>query len=189
MQTDEQGSSRKKIKARWEIFVREYVVDLNGTRAAIAAGYSEKGARVEACRLLTKPNIQKMIEKLAAERAKKLEITADRVLRELGRLAFSDPRKFFNDDGTAKHISQLDDDTAASLAGLEVFEEYSGKGEDRELTGYTKKFKLADKGINLERLGRHLGIFKDPAILAGTAALRVVVEHIGTANQTTAQAK
>ncbi len=50
--------------SRHEIFAREYVKDLNGTRAAIAAGYSRKTARVTASQLLTKPNIQKLLAEL-----------------------------------------------------------------------------------------------------------------------------
>lgn len=93
-------------------------------------------------------------------RFEQLHITPERVLTELARMAFVDPRKFFNDNGTAKEITQLDDNTAPALAGVEVFEEFQGKGKDRELVGYTKKFKLADKGQNLERLGRHFGLFQ-----------------------------
>jgi hypothetical protein len=64
----------KKTDARTEIFVREYLIDFNGTRAAIAAGYSERGAEVAASRLLRNPKAQKLIEKLTAERAKRLDI-------------------------------------------------------------------------------------------------------------------
>lgn len=97
----------------------------------------------------------------ADAKLKRVHITPERVISELGRLAFVDPRRFFNDDGTAKRIGELDDDTAAALAGIEVYEEFAGRGEDRELIGHTKKFKIADKGVNLERLGRHFGLFRD----------------------------
>jgi phage terminase small subunit len=101
-----------------------------------------------------------------------LEISADRVLNEIAKLAFMDPRKFFNADGSPKEITELDDDTAASLAGMEVEEVYEGRGQDRKFVGHVKKFKLADKGINLERLGKHLKLFTDK------------VEHEGAVNLT-----
>lgn len=154
-------TANKKTDARQEVFVREYLIDLNGTRAAIAAGYSEKGADVAAIRMLGNARVQKLIAELTEQRLKRLDITADRVLGELARLAFVDPRKFFNDDGTAKPISQLDDDTAAALAGVEVFEEFEGSGENRKFAGYTKKFKIADKRGSLELLGKHLKLFTD----------------------------
>jgi len=40
------------LTAKQERFCREYVIDLNGTQAAIRSGYSSKGADVQACRML-----------------------------------------------------------------------------------------------------------------------------------------
>jgi phage terminase small subunit len=57
-------------------------------------------------------------------------------------------------------IHELDDDTAAALAGMDVQEVYEGSGESRQFIGYTKKYKLPDKGANLERLMKHLGLFE-----------------------------
>src|ERR1043166_5132195 len=74
---------------REEIFAREYVVDLNGTRAAIAAGYSAKGADVAAARLLGNARVKQSIAEIIEQRTKKLEISADEVLTELHRLAMS----------------------------------------------------------------------------------------------------
>lgn len=70
----------QKTEARREIFIREYLKDLNATRAAIAAGYSENGARVQGVRLLTNPNVKKRIEQLLAKKTEKLDITVDYVL-------------------------------------------------------------------------------------------------------------
>ena len=87
------------------------------------------------------------------------EITADNVLHELAKLAFFDPRKLFNPDGSPRHIAELDDDTAMALAGFEMIEQFEGSGDNRKHVGYLKKFKFVDKGQNLERLGRILGMF------------------------------
>ena len=65
-------------------FAAEYIaLHGNGTRAAIAAGYSEKGASVAAVRLLGKASVKKRIERLA----KRHEVTADRVLTRLDNLS------------------------------------------------------------------------------------------------------
>ena len=45
------------------------------------------------------------------------------------------------------------------MAGLDVFEEYEGRGQDREFLGYTKKIKFTDKLKALISLGEHLGLF------------------------------
>lgn len=90
----------------------------------------------------------------------KMELTTERTLREIARLAYVDPRKFFHADGTPKHIQELDDDTAAALAGMEVTEEWTGTGEGRVQTGVTKKYKLADKNAALEKAMKHLGEYE-----------------------------
>ena len=142
-------------------FVEEYLIDLNATQAAIRAGYSKKTADVQGVRLLGNVNIQAVIQEAIQKRSQRTEVTQDRVLLEYARLAFFDPRKLFHDDGRPKEMSELDDDTAASLAGLDVQEVYDGVGQDREFVGFVKKYKLANKLGALDSLGKHLGMFTD----------------------------
>jgi Terminase small subunit len=95
------------------------------------------------------------------ERTARLEITADNVLQEIAKLAFFDPRKLFKPDGSLKQLTELDDDTAAGLGGLEVQELFEGTGEQKHYYGLVKKFKITGKGQNLERLARTLGMFDE----------------------------
>jgi phage terminase small subunit len=150
---------RTSSRQRLELFVAEYLIDLNATRAAIAAGYSPKTAGQQGSRLLKNVKVFAEIAGKTKERIARLEITADNVLQELARLAFFDPRKFFKPDGSAIPIAELDDDTAMALADFEMIEQFEGSGDNRKHVGYLKKFKIADKGQNLERLGRILGMF------------------------------
>lgn len=64
-----------------EVFVREYMVDWNGTQAAIRAGYSAKSAGEIAYQLLQKPTVREAIETLASARARRLGIDADELMR------------------------------------------------------------------------------------------------------------
>src|SRR5690554_3470514 len=64
-------------------FCEEYIIDLNRTKAAIRADYSEETADVQGSRLLKNVKVQKEIEKLKKARSKRTQITADRVLKEL----------------------------------------------------------------------------------------------------------
>lgn len=164
------------MNERQKRFVTHYLKDPNATKAAIAAGYSKNTAYSIGQENLKKPEIAAAIEKGRVKLAEKLEISAERVAREMARLAFYDPRKFFNDDGSAKSITQLDDDTAMALAGVDVVE-LTGDGA---VTGHVKKFKLSDKGANLERLGRHLGMFKERISVDG--GFEITVRHIGLRN-------
>lgn len=71
-------------------FVREYLIDLNGAQAAIRAGYSAKTARNIATALLAKVHIASAVAAEMAERAKRTEITADKVITELWAIARAD---------------------------------------------------------------------------------------------------
>lgn len=68
------------LNAKQERFCEEYAVDLNGTQAAIRAGYSPKTAEQQACRLLRDARVQARIAELKAAQSQRLEITADQVL-------------------------------------------------------------------------------------------------------------
>ena len=68
-------------------FCQEYVIDLNGSQAAIRAGYSEKTANRIANQNLSKPDIQENIQKAQIERADRLEITSDEVINGLRAIA------------------------------------------------------------------------------------------------------
>lgn len=147
-------------------FVDEYLVDLNATQAAARAGYSARTANEQGARLLANASVRKAVQQGQQRSARKLEITRERVLREYARLAFFDPRELFLEDGKPRDISQLDQDTAAALVGLDVLEVYEGTGENRRLAGCTKKYKLANKLGALDSLGKHLGLFSTGAAAA-----------------------
>jgi len=71
------GNKGKSLNDKYEKFAQEYSKDFNGTRAAIAAGYSEKTAASKASQLLTIVNIQERVAELKKKHAEKTEITAE----------------------------------------------------------------------------------------------------------------
>jgi len=152
---------RSIIPPKRRLFVAEYMKDFNGTEAAKRAGFSPKSAYQLAFRMLKRVEIQQEIETALQKRMEVKGITKDRVLTEIARLAFGDTRRLFTPEGSLKMPSEWDDETAAAVAGIEVTEEYGGRGEDRTLTGYTKKVKQWEKTRALELLGRHLKLFGD----------------------------
>jgi phage terminase small subunit len=158
-----------------QAFILEYLVDLCGAKAAVRAGYAPKQAKKTAHELMQKPAIQEAIAKAMRNRSQRTEITQDRVLQEVARIAFLDPRKLLRDDGTPRLMSELDDDTAAALVGLDITEEYGPGAEGgREKIGYTKKMKLADKVGALGLAMRHLGMLNDKLQLSG--GVQVIVK-------------
>lgn len=50
--------TEKRLGEKQKRFVREWLIDMNGTRAAIRAGYSEKSAANTASRLMKDPDVQ-----------------------------------------------------------------------------------------------------------------------------------
>ncbi len=146
----------KGLTPKQELFCQEYIIDLNATQAAIRSGYSAKTAYSIGEENLKKPDIDLRIKELMKVRSERTEITQDRVLQEYARLAFLDPRKFFDANGNLINVVDLDDETAAALAGIEVTTE---KDKDGDLS-FTKKVKLNDKGRALDSLARHLGMFE-----------------------------
>ncbi len=159
--------------SRHEIFAREYVKDLNGTRAAIAAGYSRKTARVTASQLLTKPNIQKLLAELTKKKADKLDLSAEKVFSELSRMGFSnllDYVKVTKEGDAFVDLSGLTQEQAAAIQEVTVNEYMEGTGKDARKVKRTR-LKLVDKIRSLDLLGRHLKLFTDRIEVSGLEGL------------------
>lgn len=156
------------MNQKQKAFATEYVIDYNATQAAIRAGYSEKTAYSQGARLLKNDEIQEAVKELEEAASERTAITKDMVLRELARVAFVDPRKLFDEEGRPKDIRFLDPGTAAALSSVDIYEEFDYIGDEKELTGYTKKYKWSDKLRALEMLGKHLGMFTDKVHVEGT---------------------
>lgn len=87
-------------------------------------------------------------------------LSAERTRLEIARIAYFDPRKMFSPNGHPLSITELDDDTAACVAGLEVLEQYEGSGDERVKVGEIKKWKIADKNAALEKAAKIIGLFE-----------------------------
>jgi phage terminase small subunit len=153
------------LKPKRQAFVREWLIDRNGTQAAIRAGYAPKSANEQASQLLADLSVKAVVTlidiQIQKEALEKYAITAEKVLKQLHRLSFYDIRKLYDENNQLKPPSEWDEDTAVAIAGVEIFEEYQGKGENREKIGETKKVKIVDMKGPLELLGKYLKLFND----------------------------
>jgi phage terminase small subunit len=163
--------SERRLTPKQAIFVAEYLIDGNGRRAAAAAGFSKKGAHVISARLLRNVKVAAAIAEAHTRRAGKLEVTAERVLEELAKLAFYDPGDSYDADGKRIPVARLGDITRAAVSSVEDVS-IDSPGQVRTTT---QKLKLADKGQNLERLGRYLKLFTDRFGHAGRVTLESLV--------------
>jgi phage terminase small subunit len=143
--------SPTELTERQRAFVREYLTGVNATEAARHAGYSAGSASRIAYALLRHPKVAVLIEQGNERRAEKRRITADRVVEELGRMAFANIRDYvdWNSEGVElRDKSLLDPEETAAIADIEP------KGTNGKLT----RLKLYDKLAALNALARHLGM-------------------------------
>lgn len=162
-----------KAANRHEVFCREYLKDLNATRAAIAAGYKSKAARQQGYRLLTKGHIEKRLAELQTERLRGLDITAERVLGEIARLAFSNMQDYLKIDKDGIPVgdySNLNHEQWAAVQEV-VTDHTGGTGDGWKRLVLRTRFKLANKTQNLELLARHLGLLNDKLKITGFEGL------------------
>ena len=106
-----------KLTTKQQLFVDEYLVDLNATRAAIRAGYSEKTAEFQASRLLKNVKIEKMLSIRMKARERRTAITHDKVLEDIERIKQDAMQLVPDKDGNmtmANHSAAL---KAAELQG------------------------------------------------------------------------
>src|SRR5690242_14169496 len=132
-------------------FVREYLSGVNATEAARRAGYSSASASRIAYALLRHPQVAALIEEGNERRAEKRRVTADRVVEELGRMAFANIRDYVDWDSVGVRLrdkSLLDPEETAAIADVEP------KGTNGKFT----RLKLYDKLAALNALARHLGM-------------------------------
>lgn len=158
-----------------EPFIREYLVDLNATQAYMRAYNCANTvtAGPAGWRMLRKASVAARIQAEMDARGERTQITADTVLTELGKLAFANIGDYMSiqSDGTAfVDLSALTPEQAAAISEIQVDEYVEGKGEDTRNVKRVK-IKLVDKGVNLERLGRHLKLFTDKIEVSGLEQL------------------
>lgn len=130
--------SEKKLTPKQEAFCREYLIDLNGTQAAIRAGYSQRTANEQAARMLAKVSVSSRIQCLMTERAERVQRTADDVLKDIQRVKESCMAEAADQFGNIAMV-----DPKAALKALEL--------EGKHLKMFTDKVEHSGQ-IGLESL-------------------------------------
>lgn len=144
---------------RREVKFNKYKDDLYVEKQLQGKGYREINQELgrHPC---SKPPQNEYYRRRLAERQAQLikqeDITTDRIIRELARIAYADPRAFFDEDGNPIPIQFLDDDCASALSSIDVQE--LGKDQD---WAQVKKYKLLDKLKALDQLGRTFNLYKE----------------------------
>lgn len=175
-----------KVSPQQRRFVDEYLVDLNGTQAAIRAGYKKDNAHAQASHLLSLPKIASLVANRRREMAAQAQLSGAQVLAQLARQAFFDPRRLVDGNGNAIPLGELPDDIAMCIQSVEVdrkMEQVELRSPDGEVIEtrmephVTYKLKFSDRTKSVDMLMRHLGLYeKDNAQTNPVSALFEYIE-------------
>jgi len=160
---------KKKFNPRQTAFIDHYVVCRNATEAAELAGYSKKTVKQQGSRLLSDVDIKAEIQKRLNTVSINTNVTAERVINELAKIAFANSKSFFVWDAESNSLvpaEDMTDDDAAAVASVE---------QTITENGGSIKMKLHDKMKALEMLSRHLQLFE--ADSGGDVNDPVIIEY------------
>lgn len=169
---------KTKFTAMKQAFAREYVIDRNGAAAAVRAGYSPKTAKQRAHTLLCEPEVKEEIDRLtqavAARAEERMQVNAQEVIENLTNIMRADIRDVLEWGSEQRLMGSEDsaDDSAAEIASImapfvrvksaeELPRSISGAIAEVSLSAQgTFKIKMHDKGAAIDKLMRHLGLYK-----------------------------
>jgi phage terminase small subunit len=141
------------------LFVKEYLLDLNASKACLRAGYSHRNADTMGSQLLRKPQVAAAIAAAKAERSERTMIDAAWLLSHLAEEATADIADLYDDEGNIKPIRSWPKVWRTGLvAGFEVEELFEGRGADKRTIGRLRKVKLADRTRIKELIGKHVDV-------------------------------
>ncbi|MBS6602122.1 MAG: terminase small subunit [Clostridium sp.] len=170
-----------KLTEKQKIFVNEYLVDLNATRAYKVAYPNVKKddtAAVNGNRLLRNAKVKEYLDERMREREKRTEITQDKVLEELAAIAFSNGSKYakvieeivYDENGEVllDHNGNIVKQKVVELVLTDELSETDKKAIASIKRGKNGiEISTCDKVRALELLGKHLGMFKEKVEVSG----------------------
>lgn len=143
------GQSKASAADRRALFVEAFLSNGgNALQAAVSAGFSPKTAGSQGSRLLKNVEVLTLIDKRRTQVVAATELSTEQTIREVRRLAYSDPRNIMHKNGSIKKLHELDADTAAAVAAYEV-------DKDGVI-----KYKFWDKNSALDKAAKVQGLYE-----------------------------
>jgi len=167
------------LTPKQQLFVNEYLVDLNATQAAIRAGYSPKRADAMGHENLRKPEIAAALMERMNKRSEQTQIDAEWVLKRLAQDATADVADLYDENGSLKSVHEWPMAWRTGLvSGIDTVQERIGvdpEGNPEYAT--VRKVRLADRTKLLEMIGKHvnIGAFKDRVEHSGSLTLESLI--------------
>ena len=149
---------KAKLTDKQLAFCREYVKNgYNGTQAVISAGYSSKGADVQAVQLLGNIKIKQRIDHHKQHLEELLHISKSKVLSEHRKLAFSSMAHLHNTWIERKEFDQLTDDQKECISEITTKVEKKNSKTGEAILDEWVKIKLYDKQKSLDAISKIMG--------------------------------
>lgn len=158
-------SDKRTLSPKAQHFINEYLKDGNGKQAAIRAGYAPKAAEVQASRLLRNVQVADAIRARQQQLQAQSGVTAGRVIEELARIGFVDPREVFEATGVPFKAEQFPEHLARAIASFKVTITPTEKGKPPETTF---EVRFWEKPKALHTMAHILGMLKDKVEHSGT---------------------
>lgn len=127
----------------------------------IAFGASASSAEANGPRLAKEANVAAFLAHKREVAVEAVDVSEERILREVASLAFLDPADFYDVDGRLLQIKHMPEHARRTLTGMDVYLEYEGKGGEREAVGETRKIKFNEKKGALELLMKYKKMLTD----------------------------
>lgn len=137
------------LSGKHERFCQEYIIDYNGTQAAIRAGYSEASAKQTAYKLQKRDDINSRIRELQREQVKRLGLSQDYVVLELldtyKSCREATPVKEWDyDEGCFVETGKYQFDSKGALKALEIIGKHLGMFDKKNAQAHDEKSNLLD---------------------------------------------
>jgi phage terminase small subunit len=162
MAATKQPSKSTSLKPEWELFVSEYLVDLNATKAAQRAGLAsetnDRSGSAVGARLLANASVRQAVEVEFAKRLDRIELTQDRVIQELAIIALSDIIDYEVNEITGRLVPLGNRRISRAVQSVKIKRQTWTDSGGTTRSEVTTEIKLWDKLRAVELLMRHMGM-------------------------------
>jgi len=154
-------------------FIDEYMIDLNGSAAALRAKITESKtyASTVAWNLLGRLDVREEIDRRIAERRASRALTVDRIEGMIRDIAETEVLDIYNADGTLRPFAEWPPHARRAVKSIEVEDSYIG-GVQRI------KVQFWDKKGAIELLGRYKKMFTDNIEIGGAVSVNFTLKGL-----------
>ena len=173
------------LSGKQEIFAQNLFAGMNQAEAYRNSFYTDNMTKntisTQASKMAKNPAVKARVEELRNELKERNMITVEKVLAELGHIAFDDVKNYL-DFSTEKTVVEYEEDTPIFEYRTVVNMKNSDSIDTRNIqeisiaSNGTFKFKLYPKDNALIQIGKHLGLFNEKLEVTGKDGGPVLVE-------------